>query len=143
MPACQRRKSPSLSVSRDTVKAATTVAGSATAMDALSSGQLSLMEAAATTEFEEDQASVSKLLEAAGGPQFDHTVAQLRQDREAAKALTEAAESFAAQGYRVLDERPAWRDTSCVELRWLRTPEGQQAHRGGDQQSGALGRLAR
>lgn len=116
-----------LSVSRDTVKAATTAAGSATAMDALSSGQLSLMEAAAITEFEEDQASVSKLLEAAGGPQFDHTVAQLRQYQEAAKALAEAAESFAAQGYRVLDERPAWRDTNCVELRWLRTPEGQQA----------------
>jgi ParB family chromosome partitioning protein len=115
-----------LSVSRDTVKAATTAAGSTTAMDALSSGQLSLIEAAAITEFEEDQASVSKLLEAAGGPQFDHTVAQLRQDREAAKALAEAAESFAAQGYRVLDERPAWRDTSCVELRWLRTPEGQE-----------------
>jgi ParB family chromosome partitioning protein len=70
--------------------------------------------------------SVSKLLDAAGGPQFDHTVAQLRQDREAAKARAEAAESFAAQGYRVLAERPAWRDTNCVELRWLRTPEGQK-----------------
>jgi ParB family chromosome partitioning protein len=116
-----------LSVSRDTVKAATTAAGSATAMNALSSGQLSLTEAAAITEFEEDHASVSKLLEAAGGPQFDHTVAQLRQDREAAIARTEAAESFAAQGYRVLAERPAWRDTQCVELRWLRTPDGRQA----------------
>jgi ParB family transcriptional regulator, chromosome partitioning protein len=115
-----------LSVSRDTVKAATTAAGSATAMDALSSGQLSLTEAAALTEFEADQVSVSKLLDAAGGPQFDHTVAQLRQDREAAKARAEAAESFAAQGYRVLDERPAWRDTNCVELRWLRTGDGQQ-----------------
>ena len=62
-----------LSVSRDTVKAATTAAGSDTAMDALSSGQLSLTEAAAITEFEEDPASVSKLLEAAGGPQFEHT----------------------------------------------------------------------
>jgi ParB family chromosome partitioning protein len=100
-----------LAVSRDTVKAATTAAGSATAMDALSSGQLSLTEAAAITEFEEEPASVSKLLEVAGGPQFDHTVAQLRQYREAAEALAEAAESLAAQGYRVLDERPAWRDT--------------------------------
>jgi ParB family chromosome partitioning protein len=115
-----------LSVSRHTVQAATAAAGSATAMEALSSGQLSLMEAAVLTEFEADQVSVSKLLDAAGGPQFDHTVAQLRQDREAAKARAEAAESFAAQGYRVLDERRAWRDTNCVELRWLRTPEGQQ-----------------
>jgi ParB family transcriptional regulator, chromosome partitioning protein len=116
-----------LSVSRDTVKAAVTAAASTTAMDALSSGQLSLTEAAAITEFEEDPAAVSKLLEAAGGPLFDHTVAQLRQDREAAKALANAAESFAVQGYRVLDERPAWRDTACVELRWLHTADGQQA----------------
>jgi ParB family chromosome partitioning protein len=115
-----------LSLDRDTVKAATTAAGSATAIDALSSGQLSLTEAAAITEFDEDPASVSRLLEAAGGPQFEHTVAQLRQDREAAKARAEATESFAAQGYRVFDERPAWRDTHCVELRWLRTPDGQQ-----------------
>ena len=26
----------------------------------------------------------------------------------------------------MLDERPAWRDTSCVELRWLRTAEGNE-----------------
>ena len=57
-------------------------------------------------------------------PQFDHTVAQLRQKRETAKAYADAAEAYADQGYRVLDVRPAWRDTSCIELRWLRTPEG-------------------
>jgi ParB family transcriptional regulator, chromosome partitioning protein len=76
---------------------------------------------------EQDQAAVARLLKAAGGPQFDHTVAQLRQEREAAQALAEAADSFAAQGYRVLEDRPARRDTGCVELRWLRTPDGQPA----------------
>ena len=114
-----------LSVSRDTVKAATTAAGSAAAMDALNSGQLSLVEAAALTEFEDaGPAVLQQLLDAAGGPQFDHTVAQLRQQRETAKAYAEAAESYAVQGYRVLDEQPAWRDTTCVELRGLRTADG-------------------
>jgi ParB family chromosome partitioning protein len=68
-----------LSVSRDVVKAATTAAASPAAMDALNSGQLSLVEAAALTEFEEAGPEVlQQLLDAAGGPQFDHTVAQLR-----------------------------------------------------------------
>jgi ParB family chromosome partitioning protein len=116
----------SLSVSRDTVKAATTAAGSTAAMDALNSGQLSLVEAAALTEFDQDADALQQLLNAAGGPMFDHTVAQLRQQRETAKARAEAAESYATQGYRVLDEQPAWRDTSCVGLRWLRTAEGNE-----------------
>ena len=114
-----------LSVSRDTVKAATTAAGSAAAIDALNCGQLSLVEAAALTEFEDAGPDVlQQLLDAAGGPQFDHTVAQLRQQRETEQAREQAAESYRAQGYRVIDEQPAWRDTSCVELRWLRTAEG-------------------
>ena len=115
-----------LSVSRDTVKAATTATGSTAAMDALNAGQLSLVEAAALSEFDQDADAIQKLLNAAGGPMFDHTVAQLRQEREEAQARAEAAQSFAAQGYRVLNERPAWRDASCVELRWLRTAEGNE-----------------
>ena len=115
-----------LSVSRDTVQAATTATGSAAAMDALNAGQLSLVEAAALSEFDQDADAIQKLLNAAGGPMFDHTVAQLRQEGEEAQARAEAAQSFAAQGYRVLNERPAWRDASCVELRWLRTAEGNE-----------------
>ena len=115
-----------LSVSRHTVKAATTATGSTAAMDALDAGQLSLVEAAALSEFDQDADAIQQLLNAAGGPMFDHTVAQLRQEREEAKARAEAAQAFAAQGYRVLDQRPVWRDTSCVELRWLRTTEGNE-----------------
>ena len=58
-----------LSVSRDTVKAATAAAGSTAAMDALNSEQLSLVEAAALTEFEDaGPGELQKLLDAAGGP---------------------------------------------------------------------------
>jgi ParB family chromosome partitioning protein len=114
-----------LALSRDTVKAAATATGSAVAMHALSAGQLSLVEAAALTEFEDaDHDTLQQLLDAAGGPQFEHTLAQLRQERQTAQARQEAAEAYRAQGYRVVDEQPAWRDTSCVELRWLRTADG-------------------
>jgi ParB family chromosome partitioning protein len=115
-----------LAVSRDTVKAAATATGSPVAMDALNAGQLSLVEAAALTEFEDaDAATLQQLLDAAGGPQFEHTLAQLRQQRQTAQASEQAAEAYRAQGYRVLDEQPPWRDTSCVELRWLRTADGE------------------
>lgn len=114
-----------LALPRDTVKAAAAAAGSTVAMDALNTGQLSLVEAAAITEFEDEGPEVlRKLLDAAGRPQFEHTVAQLRQQRLAARALEEATEKYRAQGYQVLDERPAWRDTTYVELRWLRTADG-------------------
>jgi ParB family transcriptional regulator, chromosome partitioning protein len=74
------------------VKAATAAAGSAAAMDALNSGQLSLVEAAALTEFEDaGPAVLQQLLDAAGGPQFDHTVAQLRQQRGALAIASQIA----------------------------------------------------
>ncbi|GAT12124.1 ParB N-terminal domain-containing protein [Mycolicibacterium novocastrense] len=115
-----------LAVPRDTVKAAATATSPTVAMDALDAGQLSLVEAAALTEFEDaDEGTLQQLIDAAGGPQFEHTLAQLRQQRQSAKALEDAAQSYRAQGYRVLDEQPAWRDTSCVELRWLRTADGE------------------
>ena len=95
-----------LSVSRDTVKAATTAAGSSAAMDALNSGQLSLVEAAALTEFEDaGPAVLQQLLDAAGGPQLT-TPWPSCASTETAKAYAEAAESYAVQGYRVLDEQP-------------------------------------
>ena len=55
-----------LSVSKDAVKAAHTAAQSATAMDALASGQLSLAEAAAITEFEDMPGAVDRLMRSAG-----------------------------------------------------------------------------
>lgn len=54
-----------LSVAKDAVKAAHTAAQSTTAMDALASGQLSLVEAAAITEFEDMPGALDRLLSAA------------------------------------------------------------------------------
>jgi ParB family transcriptional regulator, chromosome partitioning protein len=71
-----------LSVAKDAVKAAHLAAQSKTAMAALSSGQLSLVEAAAITEFEDMPGAVERLMSAADTRWFEHTVAQLRQQRK-------------------------------------------------------------
>ena len=115
-----------LSVGRDTVDAAASVTESATALGALESGQLSLAEAAALTDFEDDDEAAQELLAVAGTRAFDHRVAQLRQDRIAAKARAEAETTYAEQGFAILAERPAWRDTSHVALRHLQTADGQE-----------------
>lgn len=64
-----------LSVDRTTVTAASAAAKSVTAMHALQSGQLSLTEAAALCEFDDDPAAIGALLDVAGGAMFDHRVA--------------------------------------------------------------------
>jgi ParB family chromosome partitioning protein len=112
-----------LSLGRDDVKAAGAAAKSPTALDALASGQMDFTEAAALVEFEDDHQAVRRLLQVAGSPNFDHTVAQLRTERESAKLQAEAATSYAEQGYTVLQQRPHWDDMSCLSIRYLRTPE--------------------
>jgi ParB family chromosome partitioning protein len=116
-----------LAVDRDTVTAAASVADSPTALAALEDGQLSLAEAAALREFEDDEHAVNALLTVAGGGAFDHLVAQLRQDRIAEQARTDAEMTYRQQGFMILTERPPWRDTSLVLLRHLRTPDSHEA----------------
>jgi ParB family chromosome partitioning protein len=116
-----------LAVDRDTVTAAASVADSATALAALEDGQLSLTEAAALREFEGDEPAVNALLAVAGTGAFDHRVAQLRQDRIAEQARADAESTYRQQGFMILTERPAWRDTSVVLLRHLRTPNSHEA----------------
>jgi ParB family chromosome partitioning protein len=59
------RVAKTLSVAKDTVKAAGSAAKSTAAMDALASGQLSLIEAAAITEFEDLPGALERLLDVA------------------------------------------------------------------------------
>jgi ParB family chromosome partitioning protein len=128
--ACRRlvRSTEKLSVGRDTVDAAATVAESSTAFGALESGQLSLTEAAALTEFiDGDDDAVQALLAVAGKQTFEHRVAQLRQDRIASAARAHAETAYADKGFTVLEQRPQWRDTTTVSLRHLHTADGQEA----------------
>lgn len=116
-----------LSVGKDAVKAAHTAARSATAMDALASGQLSLTEAAAITEFEDMPGAVDRLMRSAGGTWFEHTVAQLRQERVTTQARTHAAQPLADKGFTILEQRPDSWDPACIPLHHLLTAEGDEA----------------
>lgn len=116
-----------LSVGRDTVKSVASAAGSHAAMDALDSGQLTLAEAAALSEFDDDPDAIARLIEVAGTSRFDHQVAAIRQERAAQRAYHEAAARYAEQGYTVVEDFPAYGDTACVELRYLRTADGEAA----------------
>ena len=116
-----------LSVAKDAVKAAHTAAQSTTAMDALASGQLNLVEAAAITEFEDMPGALDRLLSAAGTRRFEHTVAQLREERASAEAKAQAAQVYTDQGYTVLEQRPESSDPGCIPLHYLVTAEGAEA----------------
>lgn len=117
----------SLSIGKDTVKAAGAAAKSTAAMAALAERQLSLTEAAAITEFEDLAGAVDRLIAAAGTRRFEHTVAQLREERASAEAEAEAAQRWTERGFTVLDERPESRDEGCVALNYLLTAEGNPA----------------
>ena len=113
-----------MSVAKDAVKAAHTAAQSTTAMDALASGQLSLVEAAAITEFEDMPGALERLMSSAGRGWFEHTVAQLRQERATAQAQAQAAQVYANKGFTVLEHRP---DAACIPLHHLVTADGDEA----------------
>jgi ParB family chromosome partitioning protein len=116
-----------LAVNKDTVKAAGTAGKSQAAMEALSTGQLSLTEAAALAEFDDVPGAVDKLIRASGTPWFDHTVAQLREQQASAAALREAEKPWQEKGFTILDRYPGSWDVDYVELSYLRTATGEQA----------------
>jgi ParB family chromosome partitioning protein len=116
-----------LSVAKDTVKAAGSAAESAAAMDALASGQLSIPEAAAITEFEDIPGALERLLGVAGTRRFEHTVAQLRKDRASAEAEAQAAQGWVERGFTVLEQRPESWNEAFIPLNYLATAEGRAA----------------
>ncbi|SBS79039.1 Nuclease [uncultured Mycobacterium sp.] len=119
------RVAKKLSVKKDTVKAAETVGKSAAAKTALDTGQLSLAEAAALTEFESLPGALDRLTHAAGTGRFDHVVAQLREEQISWQAQIKAEAHWREKGFTILDEKPRW-DAGCVELRYLRTADGER-----------------
>jgi ParB family chromosome partitioning protein len=112
-----------LSVKKDTVKAAESVGKSDAAKAALDTGQLSLIEAAALTEFEDLPGALERLTNAAGTTRFDHVVAQLREEYASWKAQLAVEAQWREKGFTVLEERSR-RDASCVDLDYLRTSDG-------------------
>ena len=96
-------------------------------MNALGTGQLSLEEAAAISEFDDDPDAVNTLIEVAGTRRFEHRIQQLRHARESQRAYDAAVAEYTERGYQVIEETPVWGDTSRVSLHDLRTADGEQA----------------
>ena len=116
-----------LSVHKDIVKAAGTAAKSQAAMEALSTDQLSLTEAAALAEFDDMPGALDRLVRDAGTQWFDHTVAQLREQQSSMRAQQEAETPWHEKGFTILDGYPHSWDVECVELSYLRTLAGEEA----------------
>ena len=85
------------------VEAALTIAASPSARQLLQANPLTLEQAAVLAEFDGDQESTRRLLEAADGSRFDHVAQRLRDDAEQAAALAVEQEKWRAQGHTVID----------------------------------------
>lgn len=96
-------------------------------MQGLAEGQLSLHEAAVLVEFEDMAGAIVRLMQAAGSRRFDHTVAQLRQERAAYEAEAKAAQAYVERGCTWLQQRPESSDPGCIALHHLLTADGVQA----------------
>ncbi|SLI19519.1 ParB-like nuclease [Mycobacteroides abscessus subsp. abscessus] len=94
--------SKTLGFKKEFVTAAAEVAKSNKALAALDEGQLTMEQAMALIEFEEDDQSVEYLKEAATEGQFEHRVSELRQRKAAEAAHAEHAKPFADKGFTVL-----------------------------------------
>ena len=75
--------------------------------------QLTLDQAAALTEFEDDAEAVEALLDAAQGGRFEHLLQRLRDDREDADRRAAFAAGLAEQGLIVVDE-PGYADSTLA-----------------------------
>ena len=75
--------------------------------------QLTLDQAAALTEFEDDAEAVEALLDAAPSGRFDHVAQRLRDDRQDANRRAAFAATLAEQGLTVVDE-PVYADSTPV-----------------------------
>ncbi|MCV7200831.1 ParB N-terminal domain-containing protein [Mycolicibacterium peregrinum] len=124
----QTKVAKKLSVKRDTVKAAAAAGKSKDAMNALDTGQLSLEEAAALSEFDGDDDAIEKLIAVAGTTRFALRVEELRQARERDRAYAAAVQNYTARGYRVIehDDAPMWNDTTCLAIEYLLTADGER-----------------
>ena len=107
---------------RADIKAARTVADSTVRDHA---DQLTLAQAAALAEFDDDAEAVAQLVAAAEVGQFDHTAEQLREQRAEQAQVAALADQARAEGLTVIDE-PGWADDAPTRnLAHLADSDGQ------------------
>lgn len=105
-----------------TIETSLQVAGSDLATKAADRYDLTLDQAAAISEFEDDTEAVKALVAAATTGRFEHVAARLRQDRARAEAQTPVITALTEQGVTVI-EAPGYSTTAC-SLNRLRDAEG-------------------
>lgn len=97
-------------IKKASVEAALTVSSSEVAKQATERHDfLSLDQAAAVAEFEDDQEAVKDLVSAAGDGSFEHTLQRLRDTKEEREAKAVAVAPLVESGVTII-ERPAWND---------------------------------
>ena len=117
-----------LSIRKEVVEAAATIAESAPALEALDTTQLTIEQAASLAEFNNDPDSLHYLQTAANPGEFDHRLSELRQQARSAAERAAAAEPLRQQGYTILDQRPSYYDSLArSSLVRLFTPQGEPA----------------
>jgi ParB family transcriptional regulator, chromosome partitioning protein len=96
------RVSKSLGFDKAFVAAAAKVVKSGKALAALDEGQLTIEQATALIEFEDDDVAVEYLKQAASEGQFEHRASELRKHREDEAAYAELAKPYAQKGFTIL-----------------------------------------
>ena len=97
-------------IKRKDVKAATAVAESKLATAAVGRNDfLTLDQAAALAEFDNDREAVKELVEAAKEGGFEHVLQRLRQDRQEEEAIAAVRADLEERGVLII-ERPNWQD---------------------------------
>lgn len=107
------------------VKTALAVAENAVAASAVHDHPITLDQAAALIEFEDDEQLRARLIEIATTEpgQFPHAAQRARDDRARAQAKAAAEAELAARGYEILDHEIYYGDS---RIRELRTSEGER-----------------
>jgi ParB family transcriptional regulator, chromosome partitioning protein len=96
-------------IAKDRVQTALTVTDSKMARKAAEKwNELSLDQAAAIAEFEDDKDAVTALVEASRNGGFEHTAQRLRDDRKEAEAKAACVAQLEADGVTVLTEAPSY-----------------------------------
>lgn len=110
---------------RDTIKTGLTVASSDTGTRLVAEVGLTLDQAAALIEFEDDPQAVADLTEIAGSQPdyFPVAVQRARNERDAAVLREKVEAEVAAKGHRILSSSPGWEDATPYRLHQV-TDEG-------------------
>lgn len=107
------------------VQAALTISQHETTLTRMGQDGLTLEQAAALAEFEDDSEAIARIEETltTSPGQLSHTVARIRQDRERAAAEQQLRDELTAEGLTVVDQ-PDYEDETTKRLDALRDAEG-------------------